>query len=145
VSERSQLPERRPRFAEIIEWSGAVWLVEIGLDPEGRARELFLNLADERVEVDELLLTLLHDAAITVSHLLQHGVDAAIHAARLAAHRPSLLSLALTRAAEVADREGERVRALEAWRAERIETGTISPETIRAAEMACGPPDRVLP
>lgn len=125
---RSTLPDRRPNFVERVAWGGLDWLVSIGLDPEGVAREVFVDPADNLVGVDDDVLALVHDAAITASHLLQLGIRAADHAERLAGRAPSVLGVALRAAAEAETREGDWVRELEEWRRRRIAGESAAPD-----------------
>lgn len=121
------LPNRRPHFiGPTIAWGGARWLVGVGFDEGGRAVEVFADLADTEVEVDGLIVTLVHEASITASHLLQAGVvTAAQHAARLDAPAPGILCLMLRRAAETEAELGADVGELLRWVAERRATGTV--------------------
>lgn len=123
VSER--LPDRRPHFVSRLDWGGACWLIGVGLDDQGRAAEVFADLADTEVTVEPLVLHLVHEASIVASHLLQHGGDAEAEAERLDCHSPGLLCLMLRRAVEVATVEGPPVRQLALWLAERVATGRV--------------------
>ncbi len=121
------LNNRRPHFiGPPIAWAGVHWVVGVGLDDQGVAAEIFADLADTTVEVEPAIVGLVHEASITASHLLQRGVTAKDHARRLDAQSPGLLCLMLRRAAETEDREGEGVRTLQAWLAERARGGQVA-------------------
>lgn len=149
----AELPDRRAHFVEIVKWAGATWLVGVGLDPDGRAIEIFVDPADTEVEVIPAVVHSLHSHAITVSHLLRLGVRAAAHAARLDCQAPDLITLALRRAVEIEASEGAWVRTIEGWRAARLAGRPIDISAELAASAAAwaaevagnGPPARVLP
>lgn len=73
MTERARLPNRRLQIAETIEWQGRTWLLGIGFDPEGRAREVFLDGVKTGADYEALL----DDACILASMLLQHDCPAA--------------------------------------------------------------------
>lgn len=125
-SARQPLPNRRAHFIDRpIEWAGVVWLVGVGLDNDGCAIEVFADLADAAVEVEPAIVHLVHEASITASHLLQHGVAAAAHAARLDAPSPGLLCLMLRRAAATEAELGGPVRELGRMIEERRRTARV--------------------
>lgn len=120
---RRDLPNRRPHFiGPAIRWpqpDGASWLIGVGLDPDGKACEVFADLADAHVEVEPAIIHLVHEASITASHLLQCGIAAPEHASRLEPSpnaQPGLLYLMLRRAAETEAQLGDGVRQLADWR-----------------------------
>jgi hypothetical protein len=120
------LSDRRALFSRTVQWAGAQWLVGTGLDHRGVAIEIWIDAADEKVAVDPDVLGLVHECAISVSHLLRSGaVSAAAHADRLAATRPCLFAQALAVAAAVERDEGPEARRVHAWRvaAKRFDKG----------------------
>lgn len=72
MTARTPLPNRRLQIAETIEWQGRTWLLGIGFDPEGRAREVFLDGVKTGADYEALL----DDACILASMLLQHDCAA---------------------------------------------------------------------
>lgn len=111
VGSRAFLPNRRPLWTDTLQWAGATWLLGVGFDPQdGIAREIWLNPADTEAAIDSEIIILIHHACIASSWLLQSGTTAKDCARRLTSNSPSLLSLAMGRAAEMQDELGERIR-----------------------------------
>lgn len=114
------IPDRRPHFVEVVQWAGASWLIGVGLNPDGRAVEIWVDPADTEVEIVAAVVHLAHGYAISVSHLLRSGVRAADHAARLDCQHPDLITLALRIAVKIENSRGALVRQVEGWRAARL-------------------------
>ena len=70
--DRKRLPDRRPSVPCPFEWRGVPWILCVGFDQHGVAREVFVNAIDARVDAG--LEMLAQDAAILMSQLLQRGV-----------------------------------------------------------------------
>jgi hypothetical protein len=128
------LPDRRAHFVQSIKWAGANWLVGVGLDPEGRAIEVFIDLADPEAEVIPAVVRLVHSFAITTSHYLRTGARAADHATRLECQDPDVMVLALRAAAEIEAAHGPLVRKIEVWRRQRL-AGEVIDITAELAEV----------
>jgi hypothetical protein len=75
---RNRLPNRRPAETIAFERDNLKYHMTIGLYPDGRVGEIFLNAA----HANSLLDVMAHDAAIVVSLALQFGcpLDAIRHA-----------------------------------------------------------------
>ena len=70
---RTQLPNRRPNATVSIEWSGHIFTVTVGFDPEtGRILEVFAD----RPKIDGMS-AILSDACVWASIAMQHGVTPA--------------------------------------------------------------------
>jgi ribonucleoside-diphosphate reductase alpha chain len=81
MSERRNLPGRRPMETLRLEIGGAQALASIGYDPQtGYPLEVFL--AGEKVGTD--LWNVLHDTAVIISVALQYGVPAEVLAKSIA-------------------------------------------------------------
>jgi hypothetical protein len=76
---RTPLPNRRLQIAETIDWRGITWLLGIGFDHDGFAREVFLD----GVKTGQDYEALLDDACILASLAMQAKVPAAEIAATL--------------------------------------------------------------
>lgn len=70
---RERLPFRRPSLGGTIEWAGRDWVCHVGFDPQGRAREIFLDCGKTGADVTVLM----HDACVLASIALQGGWSAA--------------------------------------------------------------------
>lgn len=73
MTSRTRLPNRRLNVTESVAWIGADWLIGIGFDRAGAAREVFLNGPKIGSEAEALL----DDACVLLSLLLQGGSSAA--------------------------------------------------------------------
>ena len=71
---RQHLPNRRPNLSIAVEFEGAHYTVTIGYRDDGTPAELFCHGAKSGSAMDRLL----DDACVTLSLLLQHGVDPAV-------------------------------------------------------------------
>lgn len=120
MSDRVKLPPRRLTVTETVTWEDQIWLASIGFDAQGLAREIFLK--DIRNRVGSALALLADDMCILVSRLLQRGERVADLVASLDAPEhdtgpapPTLLLLALKKAAHIEAEAGEGIRqAMEA-------------------------------
>jgi hypothetical protein len=68
---RVRLPDRRAAETVALEHDGARFMVTIGFYPDGRPGEVFTHGARSGSSMD----TLLADACVVVSCLIQHGVE----------------------------------------------------------------------
>jgi hypothetical protein len=68
---RNRLPNRRPAETIAFERDNLNYHMSIGLYPDGRVGEIFLNAA----HANSLLDVMAHDAAIAVSLALQYGAS----------------------------------------------------------------------
>ena len=71
---RRHLPNRRPNESIAVEFEGARYTVTIGYRDDGKPAEVFCHGAKSGSAMDRLL----DDACVTLSLLLQHGVDPAV-------------------------------------------------------------------
>ncbi len=71
---RQHLPNRRPNESIAVEFEGARYTVTIGYRLDGAPAEVFCHGARSGSAMDRLL----DDACVTLSLLLQHGVDPAV-------------------------------------------------------------------
>ncbi len=71
---RQHLPNRRPNESIEVEFEGARYTVTIGYRQDGTPAEVFCHGAKSGSGMDRLL----DDACVTLSLLLQHGVDPAV-------------------------------------------------------------------
>ena len=86
---RERLPNRRMTVTETVEWGGKTWLIGVGFNAHGEAREVFVNGDQERgVKPGSEYLSLMQDACIVLSLLLQHGQRLADLVATLDRHFP---------------------------------------------------------
>lgn len=123
---RRQLPNRRPLFTgPALQWAGVHWLVGVGFDELGAAVEVWVDPADLEARVDAEIVALVHEAAITASHLLQAGTSAKAQADRLTGNSPGLLALMLRQAAEIEIELGSYVKTLHRITAERELAGAV--------------------
>lgn len=70
ASWRTRLPDRRPSITREVEWGGGRWTVTVGIDRDGRPREVFADGAKE----GSGMAAILSDACVVVSIALQAGV-----------------------------------------------------------------------
>lgn len=105
----TELPSRRPGYTLPIHWLGADWKLTIGLDPNGHAKEVFIETPLCYAE----LASFASDTAILLSQwVLQREVRCAELSPSLSERPPSLLAVAI-RAAEEVEREfGPGIAAL---------------------------------
>jgi hypothetical protein len=68
---RNRLPDRRPAVTTAFERDNLNYQMTIGLYPDGRVGEIFLNAEHS----NSLLDAMTHDAAIILSIALQFGAD----------------------------------------------------------------------
>lgn len=113
------LHNRRPHFVSPIEWAGVHWLIGIGFDDAGHAAEVWADLADAGVIVEPAVMTLVHEASITCSHLLQRGIAADVHAERLAPSREADAGLLHLMCRSAAALQRELGADLQSWLALR--------------------------
>jgi len=71
---RQHLPNRRPNESVEVEFEGAHYIVTIGYRLNGKPAEVFCHGARSGSAMDRLL----DDACVTLSLLLQYGVDPAV-------------------------------------------------------------------
>ena len=69
---RQRLPNRRLSLTVVVKWSGDDWLLGVGFDRQGQAREVFLSW----VKVGSDTEAILDDACVVISILLQGGMAA---------------------------------------------------------------------
>jgi len=67
---RRRLPHRRPSFTREVQWGGGRWTVTVGIDRDGRPREVFADGAKEGSN----MAAILSDACVVISIALQAGV-----------------------------------------------------------------------
>jgi hypothetical protein len=67
---RERLPNRRLNITDVAQWRGRTWMLCIGFDRAGRAREVFIDGNKTGSEFEGLL----DDACVLLSILLQTGV-----------------------------------------------------------------------
>jgi hypothetical protein len=67
---RARLPNRRLNITDVAVWRGRTWMLCIGFDRAGRAREVFIDGNKTGSEFEGLL----DDACVLLSILLQTGV-----------------------------------------------------------------------
>lgn len=72
LRQRVRLPDRRPSVPQPFTWCGVPWLVTVGFDADGVARECFLDCCSGQLDAGFVLLA--QDAAILISQHLQRGV-----------------------------------------------------------------------
>lgn len=115
---RVELPNRRMVITTLMRWGGIDWLHKSGFDRAGIVREIFLDPvapvagAETPFPLDTELRTLAHDAARTISYLLQRGDRVAALAERLTPAprvQPSLIQAAAAHAAGVEAQDGPSV------------------------------------
>ncbi len=70
---RARLPNRLQNETATLTFAGTVYRVTVGFNPDGRPGEVFADGAKPGSMMDALLA----DASVTVSLLLQHGVEPA--------------------------------------------------------------------
>ena len=111
---RARLPNRRPlETTELVEANGRVWMLGVGFDAAGKAREVFLKGTKEGSELELIA----EDACVLASLLLQSGTDAAFLAERLgrAGGRPAtFVGAMLLEAAAVEAAAGQGIREAQA-------------------------------
>lgn len=73
TADRTRLRDRRMNWSERLEWCGRVWLLCVGFDQAGKAREIFLR----PTHTLERLETATDRACVHVSRQLQSGFDVA--------------------------------------------------------------------
>lgn len=119
TGERQRLPDRRLTVTNTLRWKGSTLIIGVGFDFDGVAREVFLN----GYKVGSQFETLMQDACVTVSLLLQHGPSARELAEQI--ERPtddkeedgspspaaSLVGWVLMKIAEIEAAEGPAARA----------------------------------
>jgi hypothetical protein len=117
---RQRLPGRRLELTEALEWKNNRFLLSVGFDREGRAREVFVAGLKTGTDLEFLA----QDACITTSYVLQYGVAARELAERLGgrllageplADNVSLLRIIVDRVAQLEDQNAEAVRQAYAW------------------------------
>src|SRR5258708_15092421 len=64
-----ELPARRLQITEAVAWQQQSWLVSVGFDRTGRAREIFLKGCKSGSDIERLA----DDIGIVLSRLLQRG------------------------------------------------------------------------
>jgi ribonucleoside-diphosphate reductase alpha chain len=67
---RTRLPDRRPSITREVEWRTGRWTVTVGIDRDGRPREVFADGAKE----GSGMAAILSDACVVISIALQAGV-----------------------------------------------------------------------
>jgi hypothetical protein len=72
MARHGNLPSRRLIVTETITWNGNAWELGVGFDPDGCAREVFVN----GIKTGYALEIWAMHSCITVSHLLQSGWNA---------------------------------------------------------------------
>ncbi len=68
---RSRLPDRRPNETVALLFEGQRYHVTIGFAPDGKPKEVFCHGAKVGSHMDRLL----DDTCVTLSLLLQHGIE----------------------------------------------------------------------
>lgn len=107
---REELPPRRLTITEAIVYRDDKWLLQVGFDRDGRAREIFLI---DRLPIDGPLQGRIAELAIRASHWLQAGVPPADLAERFAESEPEhggLFYLALMAAKRLEEQDGALLR-----------------------------------
>lgn len=111
MSARAELPARRLALSAALHWNGQAWLLSVGFDRDGVAREIFLKGSKSGADLEALA----DDLCIVASRALQRGERVAEVYASLrglgetGAAAPSLLRLALEAAARLEAEEQEAI------------------------------------
>ena len=105
---RVELPSRRPGYTVPIEYRGSTWLVTVGLDPNGTAREVFIDTPLPWAEWSSLF----NDLAITTSKLLQRGERVGELRTVLSERQPSFQAIVIALAEEIEREFGPGIAAL---------------------------------
>lgn len=72
MTERTRLPNRRLGLTGVMTWHGErEWLVTVGFDRDGQAREIFVG----NTKPGGFIAVWVHDSCIILSKLLQHGAS----------------------------------------------------------------------
>lgn len=113
---RTRLPNRRLGITGVMEWHGdREWLVTVGFDRAGIAREVFVG----SVKPGGFVGIWAQDSCIVLSKLLQHGIDARELLASMAprhaflAGEPSFIAALLAFTADM--QEAHQVAIAEAY------------------------------
>ena len=107
-----ELPARRLQITEAVAWQQQSWLVSVGFDRTGRAREIFLKGCKSGSDIERLA----DDIGIVLSRLLQRGERAQDLFASLRGDHdvtgecpPTLILAALGAAARLEREQGEAI------------------------------------
>jgi hypothetical protein len=70
---RARLPNRRACFTRLFAWRDDGYMLSVGMDDQGRAREVFVDGPKQGSDMEAII----DDACVLLSILLQHGESAA--------------------------------------------------------------------
>ena len=116
---RERLPNRRSQATETVTWRGQEWLMSVGFNPQGLARETFVK----GLKTGGDMAAIMDDACVLLSLLLQAGyragdIDGRLGREGIASPAPaSPLGLAARTAAAMEREMGEGIRVFHEHRA----------------------------